>query len=121
MNGYSLVRQVHDLEKELHDMGMRWGFSMFGDRSQFGDRVAVYARDDELPIFSRDAELFTGTIDEVSSWLEGVQWAQRYDHMLGVSDTKRRQKREQNVRNAQLLAVLQTSEDKLKNPKKQKG
>jgi hypothetical protein len=41
--------------------------------------------------------------------------------MLGVSDTKRRQKREQNVRNAQLLAVLQTSEDKLKNPKKQKG
>ena len=118
MSGYSLVRQVHDLEKQLHDLGMRWGSSMFDSRSPFGDRVAVYARDDELPLYARDAELFTGTIDEVSSWLAGVGWARRYDHMLGVSDTKRRQKREQDVRNDQLISVLKTPESQLRTGKK---
>ena len=118
MSGYSLVRQVHDLEKQLHDMGMRWGASMFDSRSQFGDRVAVYARDDQLPLFSRDAELFTGTIDEVSYWLAGVQWAQNYDRMLGVSDTKRRHKREQDVRNDQLIAMLKTPESQPSTGKK---
>ena len=117
MSGYSLVRQVHDLEKRLHDLGMRWGFSMFDSGSPFGDRVAVYARDDELPVYARDAELFTGTIDEVSSWLAGVGWARRYDQMLGVSDNKRRQKREQDERHDQLISVLKTPESQLRTGK----
>jgi hypothetical protein len=61
---------------------------------------------DSLPIFSRDAELFVGSLERLEDWLHGVRWAREYDMMLRLSDEKKRSAAEQKERNRQLMRTL---------------
>jgi hypothetical protein len=64
---------------------------------------------DALPIYSRDAELFVGTLEGLETWLHGVRWAREYDMMLKLSDEKKRARKEQDERNRILLKTLKDS------------
>jgi hypothetical protein len=57
-------------------------------------------------MYTRDAELFVGSLERLEDWLAGVQWARDYDRMLRVSDDEKRFKAEQKERNRQLLRTL---------------
>lgn len=107
MSGYNLVRKVKYLETECD----RLGFIMCHARmysKEFGDVVALKPKDSEsLPVFSRDAEVFVGTLSELESWLMGLEWARRYDRMLfGVKHDKNRERKEQDLRNKQLMKII---------------
>lgn len=108
MSGYNTVLKIRRLEKELDELGLQMGNSKHGNyRQEFGDIVALFPKDiNSLPIYSRDAELFVGTIEDLEIWLKGVNWARQYDQMLGVSDKKKRDRKEQDERNRQLVQVL---------------
>ena len=44
MSGYALILKIQALEKQLHDLGMRWGYDRVGGRwgdPESGDTVAV--------------------------------------------------------------------------------
>lgn len=72
-----------------------------------GDTVALKPKDaDSLPIYSRDAEVFVGSLTDLQYWLRGVEWARDYDRMIKVSDDKKRDRKEQDLRNRQLLKTL---------------
>ena len=105
MAGYKTINLIKDLEKELHELGMRWGYSRY-ENSGFGELVGIFPRDDQLPQYSRDAEIFSGTIQEVRTWIQGIVWARKYDDMMRVSDNKKRMRREQDLRNQQLVNIL---------------
>jgi hypothetical protein len=78
----------------------------------FGDLIAVRPRDsDSLPIYSRDAELFVGTLEALEYWIQGIEWARQYDTMLfGRRHSGNRERREQNYRNEQLCLILKQQE-----------
>jgi len=100
MSGYALILKIQSLEKQLHELGMRWGYDKhgrYGD-GEFGDTVAVFPRDNELPAYTRDAMLFCGSLSNLQYWLNGLQWARDYDMLLKVSDKKKREKGEQKHR-----------------------
>ncbi len=59
-----------------------------------------------MPIYSRDAELFTGTLEQIRTWMIGVKWARDYDMMLRLSDDKKRVKKEDDYRAKRMLNVL---------------
>ena len=61
---------------------------------------------DALPIYTRDAELFVGSIERLEDWLAGVRWARDYDRMCKISDDEKRSKAEQKERNRQLMHTL---------------
>ena len=104
MTGYSLIKKIRDLEQELHDLGMRWGYdSRGGYNNEFGDIVAVFPREEALPIYVRDATLFCGTIEQLEVWIHGIRWARDYDRMLRISDEDRRKKGEVKERERQAL------------------
>lgn len=110
MSGYALVIKIKKLEEELDSLGMRWGYDKhgrYGD-GNFGDTVMVFPKEDNhsLPVYTRDAGLFAGTILELERWLQGVRWARHYDEILKVSDPKKRARKEQDVLNKQLLDRL---------------
>ena len=97
MSGYSLILKIQALEKQLHELGMRWGYDSRGGysgNSEFGDTVAVFPRDEALPIYVRDAVLFCGNLKQLETWLAGIRWARDYDRMLRISDKDRRKKGE---------------------------
>ncbi len=108
MAGYNLIQKIRRLEEECD----RLGFEMVNSRSHlmrdFGDVVALVPKDQEsLPIYSRDAEVFIGTIDDLEQWLRGVEWARKYDRMLfGNRHEANRDKREQIYRNEILIKTL---------------
>ncbi len=104
MAGYSLVRKIHELEERCN----RLGFIMCHSRHGYGaDSVALQPKDeDSLPIYTRDAELFVGTLETLEVWIRGVEWAREYDRMLKLSDSAKRERKEQDERNRKLVRLL---------------
>lgn len=135
MSGYSLILKIQSLEKQIHELGFRWGYDKHGrwggPSDDFGDKVAIFPRDDKLPPYSRDAMVFCGTIEQLQTWINGIKWARDYDMHLKVSDEKKREKGEQkyhaylaNIRKkqeqAEMMEVLRASDAENKAAKKSK-
>jgi hypothetical protein len=109
MSGYKSILILRHLEKEVDHLGFVLEApksSGWGD-SDFDDRVSIIPKDENaLPVYSRDAEIFTGTLESLRIWLQGVQWARQYDEMIRLSDNKKRVKKEDEERGRQLIVKL---------------
>jgi len=111
MAGFNTILQIRRLEEECDKMG----FMMCHPdhyHKEYGDTVAVKPKDvNSLPIYSRDAEMFVGTIENLEIWLQGIQWARKYDAMLfGRTHNSKRERKEQDYRNIRLMNTLQDKE-----------
>jgi hypothetical protein len=93
MAGYQLYRALQELEQEANDLGFMFSFSQYRYDSGM-DLIALKPLEDKLPIYSRDAELYTSDHNEVKAFLQGVKWARAYDSMIGATSNKRRQQYE---------------------------
>lgn len=106
MSGYHTILRMRRLEEEVAKLGFMFAHPKhrYGDEQ---DMVALKPIDaDTVPIYSRDAEIFCGTLEQLEVWLRGVAWARDYDMLLKVSDEKRRARKEQDVRNRLLMQRL---------------
>lgn len=115
MAGYNTIVKIRRLEEEIDQLGFRWGNSKHGawGGHEYGDVVALFPKDECLPIYSRDAELFTGTIEQLVVWLQGFQKAREYDRMLmGKTHEKKRERFEQDYRNEQLMRQIKIAGEK---------
>jgi len=111
MSGYHTILRIRKLEEEVDKMGFRMGNPKHGNyRQEFGDVVALMPKEDSFPIYSRDAEMFIGTLEEMEVWLRGFQKAQEYHRMLmGRSFEERVKRKEQDYRNEQLMRQIKTA------------
>jgi len=117
MAGYNAVLEFRRLEKAIDDLGFMLCAPKHGSwgSEDTGDRVAIKPKDtDSLPIYSRDAEVFTGTLEQLQTWIRGVAWAREYDMMLKLSDDRKRQRKEQDARNQQLVRILKNEKAEYK-------
>lgn len=106
MSGYNTVLKIRRLEERCNQLGFMFCHAKHYN-NEFGDVIALKPKDqDSLPIYTRDAELFIGTIDQLEYWLRGVEWAREYDHMLKVSDSTKRERKEQDQRNKELVRLI---------------
>jgi hypothetical protein len=64
-----------------------------------------------LPIYSRDATLFAGSLEAADKFMQGVIWARDYDRMLKVSDVAKRERKEQDERNKQMVMLLKSEKN----------
>ena len=107
MAGYQAVISLRRLEADVDKLGLMLCASKHGNwgGNEYDDRVSVKPKDaDSLPIYTRDAELFTGSLEQLRVWLQGVQWAREYDMMLKLSDEKKRALKEDAERARQFSA-----------------
>ena len=94
MSGYSTYKRWQRIEEQAKHLGFCLGpprgngWNMRDD----GDMVTVYPADAALPVYTRNADLFTGTFAQVEVWMQGWMQAQQYDAMLRMTDDKRRRK-----------------------------
>lgn len=104
MAGYEDVLEIDRLRQECDQLGFKWGYPKYHN----SDKIALYPKDhDALPVYSRDAEMFVGTISELRVWLRGVHWARIYDRMtIGKSIDINRARKEQDWRNKNLVRKL---------------
>ena len=107
MSGYNDILRYRRLEKECEEYGFIMCHPRHYNNGEYGQLVAIKPKDsDSLPIYNRDAELFVGTLEQLEVWLRGVEWARQYDERLNLSNTKKRERKEQDTRNKNLVHIL---------------
>jgi hypothetical protein len=107
MSGWNTIERVRRLEQQVDELGFKFAKSKHSDWSEDHGALSLKPKDaDSLPIYSRDAELFVGSLEALENWLAGVRWAREYDMMLRLSDEKKRTAAEQKERNRQLMRKI---------------
>jgi hypothetical protein len=107
MGGWGTIKVIRALADRIDALGFE--FSQCSLDCGNETRVSLKARGDCLPHYSRDAEIWIGTLEELQYWLNGVEWARDYDRMLKISDAKKRDKAESIERGRQLMQTLKQS------------
>ena len=108
MSGWNTIQRVKNLEQEIDQMGFKFSKSKHGDFSDLEGALSLIPRDeDALPIYSRDAELFVGSLERLEDWLAGVRWARDYDRMtINKNMDQQRKRKEQDMRNRHLMQTV---------------
>lgn len=115
--GYNTIMRLNRAERNAKSFGFRFGPSRIPAIKRLmaelkesptivSDDLSVYPDEDALPNYTRDAELFNGDLTQVESFLAGVLWSKQYLTMLGLVSDLKIERKEQNVRNKKLLALL---------------
>lgn len=115
MAGYRLIEKIRRIEAISDRLGLKLASPrVFGGTYLQTDTLSLIPKDENsLPLYSLDAELFCGTLEEVENWITGVLWARDYDRMLfGKSHDAKRERKEQDVRHRKLINIL-TKEEKV--------
>ena len=97
MSGYDTYTRYQRIEAQAKSLGFRLGRPPHHynySSTEHGDMVTLYPDDTALPIYRRDAELWSGTFNEIELFLTGWAKAQQYDAMLRMTDDKRRKQYE---------------------------
>jgi hypothetical protein len=107
MSGWNTIERIRRLEEQIDALGFKFAKSKHSTWTDDHGALSLRPKDpDALPIYSRDAELYVGSLEALETWLAGVQWARDYDMMLRLSDDKKRAAGEQKERNRQLMQTL---------------
>ena len=106
MTGWNTLRKIQVLRERADLLGMKFAQYRHNDYNE--DNVALIPKDqDSLPIYSRDAILFAGSLESADQWMQGVLWAREYDRMtIDRNLDQKRVRKEQDERNRQLLKTL---------------
>jgi len=107
MSGWNTIQRIKRVEQAVDEIGFKFSKSKHSDWTEDHGALSLVPKDpDALPIYSRDAELFVGSLERLEDWLAGVRWAREYDMMLKLGDNEKRAKAEQRERNRQLMRTL---------------
>ena len=110
--GWNDVQRVKRVEAQAEALGMKFTSSSVGhswvDIGSGPETICLRPKDDCLPHYHRDARLFTGTVEQIEEWLQGIVWARDYDEMLKISNDKKRSEKEQVERNKHLMKTIKT-------------
>jgi hypothetical protein len=107
MAGWNTIDRIRRLEEQIDKLGFKFAKSKHSDWSDDHGALSLKPKDvDSLPIYSRDAELYVGSVEGLETWLAGVHWAREYDMMLKLSDDKKRTQAEQKEKNRQLMRMI---------------
>ena len=106
MAGWNQIQQVRKLEERADKLGLK--FTAYKHDDMYGENVALIPKDtDTLPIYSRDAVMFAGSLEGAAYWMQGVMWAREYDRMaVDRNLDKKRERKEQDERNKQMVKIL---------------
>ena len=107
MSGWNTIQRIKRVEEEIDKLGFKFSKSKHSDWTEDHGALSLVPKDHgSLPIYTRDAELFVGSLEMLEIWLHGVRWAREYDMMLKLSDDKKRARKEQDERNRQLMRTI---------------
>ncbi len=90
--GMNMIERIDSIRAVVDRLGFRMGkppYATYGEPDNI-DNIALYPKDNCLPVYNRDAMLFVGNLVELEQWIKGLDWARQYDSYLGVASEQRR-------------------------------
>lgn len=107
--GFKVIREIREVEEIAITLGLKL---VPPNYSYDNDLISLIPTNNSYPTFSRDTVIFTGNLAEVKSFMRGFEFARRYDYLLNLKFDKIRNRREQDLRNEQMLELLKKDIDK---------
>ena len=105
------IQKLETLQTNLKKLGYVMRQSKYSNSGEY--LIGVYALDDQLPIYSRDAELFSGNVEMITAWIRGIWHRNEYLMMLkAITDKKIGALEEKYIKDRIHQGMLQ----KIKNP-----
>jgi hypothetical protein len=84
MNWYSIV-QIEAVKTRLNNLG----YKMLPAKYRQDGLIGIYPADDKNPLYSRDAEVFCGTVEDITAWVRGIEHQSGYLKMLKATSDKK--------------------------------
>ena len=114
MAGWNVIKQIRELELRADRLGMKLAPFHYDN---FGENVALVPKDqDSLPIYTRDAQLFAGSLEGADHFMQGIMWARDYDlFTIDKNLNAKRARKEQDLRNKELMEIIKNSDKRDKN------
>jgi hypothetical protein len=108
--GWDDVQRMKRVEAKAEKFGFRFASANSSWVDIGGGFAMIYLKpkDDCLPHYNRDAQIFSGSLESIETWLDGLEWARGYEELLKLSNDKKRSEKEQSERNRQLLRTIKT-------------
>ncbi len=94
----------------LNQLGYKIAPAKYG-RSEIG----VFPLEDKNPLYSRDAEVYAGTLEQIACWMRGMQHQNDYLKMLKATSDKRIKDLEENYVKSRIQKGML---EKIKDPDK---
>lgn len=89
--GMDMIERIDRVRDIADFFGFRLGRRQhYGFEDSSTDVISLYPKDDQLPTYSRDACLFTGSLSDVENFIDGIRWARKYDNLIGAMTDQRR-------------------------------
>lgn len=102
--GYQAILRIRCVEEHANKLGFRFAYSKYGSRDN--DVIGLFPKDDAMPDYDRDAELFIGDLESVESFLRGMDFMKDYFRMLRLVTDKNIAHEEDLVRQRNLIDKL---------------
>ena len=110
--GMTMIDRIDHVRELADHYGFRLGqvpYNSYGVTDNI-DNIALYPKDERLPVYSRDACLFTGNLSELENFFEGIRWSRNYDQTIGAMSAQRREQYE--AKEVARLAKIQYNEER---------
>jgi len=107
--GYDTLKLLEKVRCTADILGFKLTAPLY---SHHEPTVGLQAKDTDLPLYSRDAELYCGSLEAIEIFFNGILWARNYDRMLKVSNEKIRVRKEKDVRNRNLIKTIKSTVEK---------
>ena len=103
ITGYRDIAEYLQLVDQLTRLGLQLSYPKHGG----GERnISIIPLPNGVPIYSRDAAIFTGTFEEIRGWVAGVDWRDAYLRNLKLVNSNKIEIAEQSFRNQQLIQTI---------------
>jgi hypothetical protein len=107
------IQKIETLQIRLGKLGYVMRQSKHSYSGEYN--IGVYPLDRQLPIYSRDAELFSGTVEMIEAWIRGVYHKNEYLLMLkAITDEKIKNLEQKYIK----IRIHKGMLEKIKNPDK---
>lgn len=90
MAGYSIYLAL----RELEILASSVGFKLAYPSNRADESIALHTVEEKIPLYDDGTSLYVGDHIEVWAFLQGIQWARKYDSRLKVTNDEVRKKRE---------------------------
>lgn len=86
MNWYD-IQKLEALQIRLNKLGYMMLQSKWSTSGSY--TIGVYPLDDKNPLFTRDAEVFSGDTEHIASWVKGIEHQNNYLMMMKATSEKK--------------------------------
>lgn len=109
MNERTTAYHLHTINR-LAESAKKVGLKLVKSKMRYPN-LALVPLDEELPIYTRDAELFTGSAEYLEAVIDGWNFAFGYYSSLGLLSDKKVETKEEQWKQKRTLTKLSTGID----------